>query len=221
MIIKYLLLLICTVALVACNNQPQENSQDNEQAFKEFSEFVTKAEDKANTEYNETVLRAMRKADRDSSAWQTETAELMQEYESKKKKVEDNLSSYDAKQQEEFRDLDNRYNLALEKQKSKDQEISHRYKLRNELLGLPVTADDMSNITADELAGTYQRFIQKLTDRSIEIKDTDWNLIKGWWNALNNRKNELESKLPADAKNKINQATKEYQAIIESRSTTP
>lgn len=221
MILKYLLLLICTVALVACNNQTQENSQDNEQAFKEFSEFVTKAEDKANTEYNETVLRAMRKADRDSSAWQTETAELMQEYESKKKKVEDNLSSYDAKQQEEFRDLDNRYNLALEKQKSKDQEISHRYKLRNELLGLPVTADDMSNITADELAGTYQRFIQKLTDRSIEIKDADWNLIKGWWNALNNRKNELESKLSADAKNKINQATKEYQALIESRSTTP
>jgi hypothetical protein len=216
---KHSVFAIAILLLVSCNQQQAEDTNDKEQDFKEFRDFVTQTEDKANAEYTETELRAMQQSEQDSTAWQTETTELKQQYESKKKKVEDNLSSYDANQQEEYRDLDSRYNRAISTQKNKEQEVSRRYKLRNELLGLPVKADDMSNVTADELADVYQRFVKKLSDKSLEIKSTDWNLIEGWWLALNNRKNALDDNLSANARKSIEQATKDYQLMMENRPT--
>ncbi|MBW7467878.1 phosphopantetheine adenylyltransferase [Pontibacter aydingkolensis] len=194
--------------LISCDNR--QTNEEADQAFTNYKEFVTTAEMDADTEYSETELRAMRKSVQDSTLWQTESAELMQQYEDREKKVRDNFSSYDEARQAEIEDLDTRYNAAVAKRENKYKEASRRYKLREEILGLPISADDMSAITAEELAPTYHRFVENLERRATNLNKADWDLVEGWWVTLNNRKRTLEAQLSTESKGTIQQATDKY-----------
>lgn len=194
--------------LVACG--PEESKKDTEQAFTEYRDFVAETEADAATELSEIELRAMRKSVMDTSLWQTETAELQQQYEAREKSVRDNFESYDEARKKEIEELDTRYNAALQKREQRYKEVSRRYRLREDLLGMPVSADDMSGITASELPNVYTRFVEKLEALAVELNAKEWDLVKGWWAALENRKSELQSELTPDSKKSIQQAAEKY-----------
>ncbi|MBC5992155.1 hypothetical protein [Pontibacter cellulosilyticus] len=216
-ITKYSLLSICFLLLLSCNNN--EANEESEIAYTEYKDYVTQTEAEANAELSETEMRAMRKSVQDSTLWQTESAELMQEYDTREKRVRNNIDTYDEARRAEIEDLDARYNMAIENRERKYQEVSRRYKLREDLVGLPISADDLTAISATELAPTYTRFVDTLEDRVNEFETNEWNLIEGWWIALNNRKNALEGELSADAKRTIDNATAQYKQIREAELT--
>ena len=199
--------------LISCNNN--EANEEAELAYTEYKDYVTEAETEANTELSETEMRAMRKSVQDSTLWQTESTELMQEYDLREKKVRDYIDTYDEAKRAEIDDLDARYKTATEKRQLKYEEASRRYKLREDLVGLPISADDLTAISAAELAPTYTRFVDRLEDKADEFETNEWNLVEGWWIALNNRKNALEAELSADAKRTIEKATAKYTQIRE------
>ncbi|MFD2515528.1 hypothetical protein ACFSRY_16770 [Pontibacter locisalis] len=209
--IRSLFFAICLFAFISCTDQ--EAQQERDQALNDYRNFVTQVEEDAQREYTETELRAMEKAAEDDSRWETESAEVMQKFDDQKRKVVQNIDLYDEAEQQEVRELEERYNRAYQQQKEKYQEVSRRYRLRRDLLGLRVNADDMSSITAEELPATYERFVQNLEPKATELEGREWELVEGWWVALNNRKRALENELSADAKSKIEKASERYRNI--------
>ena len=213
-----LLLLLPTLMFVSCNTK--ETEDDAEQAFAEYRDFVMEAETVSTTDLTETELRAMRKAIEDTVIWETESEDLMQQYEAREKRVRDQFDTYDKARQAEIEDLDTRYASAMDQREQRYQEASRRYRLREEMLGLPISADDLSPITAAELPVVYNRFVEKLEALAVDFEGKEWNLVEGWWAALNNRKDELASQLSAADSNKIKQATDKY-LEIRKRFATP
>jgi hypothetical protein len=209
--IRTLATLLVAIIIASCSNN--ESKQESEKAFRDYKDFVTQLEFDAEREYSEAELRAMHQADENDSAWETETAEASRQYDDYKRKVVENLELYNDAEQKEFQELENRYNEAFQKKKSSLEEVSRRYKLREALLGLEVKANDFSNIGAAELPATYERFVQNLDTRATDLKGRDWELVEGWWVALNNRKRTFEDKLSAAEEKTISEATKRYQEI--------
>lgn len=216
--LRFILTGVIAILIVACGNQ--EETKEADAAFTDYREFVAAAENDANREYSETEIRAIRQSLADTSSWQKEAAERQQKYQEKIKRVRDNFSSYNETRQAEINDLEARYNVATEKQEKKYRDISHRYKLREELLGLPVNADDLTSLSAAELTTTYKMFVDKLESKAGELEKADWNLVEGWWIALNTRKTALESQLSADANRTIAELTEKYREIRERSETT-
>ncbi|MDX5437527.1 MAG: hypothetical protein LPK03_10055 [Pontibacter sp.] len=212
-----LLLALPTLLFVSCNSRETEDNAD--QAFVEYRDFVMEAETVSTTDLTETELRAMRKAIEDTVIWETESEDLRQQYEAREKRVRDQFDTYDEARQAEIEDLDTRYASAMEKREQRYQDVSRRYRLREEMLGLPVSADDLSPITAAELPAVYNRFVEKLEALAVDLEANEWNMVEGWWVALNNRKDELASQLSAADKNRIRQASDKYLEIRKSFAT--
>lgn len=209
--LRFTLTGMAAILIIACGNQEADKEADT--AFTDYREFVAAAENDANRDFTETEIKAMRQSIADSALWQREAEERLQNYEEKEKRVRDNFSSYTETRQAEINDLKARYNVATEKQEKKYRDISHRYKLREELLGLPVNADDLTSLSAAELTTTYKRFIDNLQVKASDLEKADWNLVEGWWIALNTRKSALESQLSADANRTIAELTEKYRQI--------
>lgn len=209
--IRSLLVALGLFFTISCTDQ--EAQQERDQAFEDYRNYVTQVEEDAASGYSETELRAMQQSAEDDSRWEKESAEVMQGYDERKRKVVQNIDMYSEAEQQEFRELEERYNKAYQKQKENYQEVSRRYKLRKELLELDVSSDDMSSITAEDLPGAYVRFVQNLEPRAAELEGRDWELVEGWWVALNNRKRALEQELSADAKATIEKASERYKNI--------
>lgn len=209
--IQNTILAVCFLFFISCTDQ--EAKQEQDQALNDYRDFVTQVEEDANRDYSEAEMRAMEQAAEDDSRWETESAEVMQQFDDRKRKVVQNIDLYDEAEQQEIRDLEDRYNQAYEKQKQKYQEVSRRYMLRRDLLGLQISKDDMSTITAEDLPATYERFVQNLAPKAAELEGRDWELVEGWWVALNNRKRTLENELSATAKAIIDEATEKYKEI--------
>lgn len=212
--IRNIFLAVCLLTFISCTDE--EAKQERDQALNDYRDFVTQVEEDANREYSEVELRAMEQAAEDNSRWETESAEVMQQYDDRKRKVVQNIDLYDEAEQQEFQELEDRYNKAYEKQKQKYQDVSRRYMLRKDLLGLQISSDDMSTLTAKDLPETYERFVQNLEPKAAELEGRDWELVEGWWVALNNRKRTLEKELSASAKATIDRATEQYKEIRES-----
>ncbi|WP_439883144.1 hypothetical protein ACSX1A_08215 [Pontibacter sp. MBLB2868] len=213
--LRNIVLVSCLLILASCSDQEAQKERDN--AFNDYKDYVTQFETDANRDYTDVELRAMEQAAEDNSKWETESAEVMQQYDERKRKVVQNIDLYDEAQQKEFKELEGRYNNAYQKQKEKYQDVSRRYKLRKDLLGLEISSDDMSSITAADLASTYEHFVQNLESRASQLEGRDWELVEGWWIALNNRRRTLDNELSASAKSTIEQATERYKNIRENQ----
>ena len=140
-------------------------------------------------------------------AWQTRTDTLQNTFKGYKEGITKHLDDYEAERREEVNAFDDRLEVAFETRLKRYDEVSHRYKLRKEIIGLDVPEDDMSSITAANISATYQHFIQSLKNDLTGYTKTDWQLIEGWWNALENRRQAISKELkPTD-----NEAITEYQ----------
>lgn len=203
----YFILLI----LFAACSQPQENAEAN-QALEDYQAYVTKAEELATVEPTDAELKAYEQETSDSLQWQQALDQQKQAYESRKQKVQDNRNAYDQATQREIDELDMRYQQAVRQKQNTYQEASYRYKLRNELLGMPVSADDMSNFTEENIATVHERFVSNISEKE-NLTQRDWNLIEGWWLALDDRRRSLEDRLSEDAKQKIAIAARQYAAL--------
>ncbi|MDX5436192.1 MAG: hypothetical protein LPK03_03315 [Pontibacter sp.] len=209
--IKTILLSLAFCALLAsCDNQNAETAAENEEALTAYRDYVTEFESDS---LSEVEMRAMQQAAEDSMSWEQKKANLQERYNERRERVEKSLEELTQEQQTEVQQLDERYNRALMTREQQYQDASHRYRLRRDLLGLKVRNDDLSDITAENVVPTYEGFVEALNSNATAYDTRDWQLIEGWWSALNSRYRTLEGNLSTQMKNNVQQAQNRYQDI--------
>ncbi|GAB3817341.1 hypothetical protein [Pontibacter rugosus] len=209
---KFILLFICLPLLYSCNSSESETATSSEQSLNDYRNYVSEFEQDS---LSEVEMRALEQAEEDNSRWETEKTNLQETYNERRAVVEQNLEELDEQQRAEVNDLDQRYNRALQQRERQYAEAGRRSMLRRDLLGLEVKNPDMSDVTAENIASVYDRFIATLAQNTAQYEQRDWNQIEGWWNSLNNRFQTLEDELDPSAKNSIEQAQNRYREIRE------
>ncbi|GAB3534756.1 hypothetical protein GCM10027443_22360 [Pontibacter brevis] len=195
--------------LVSCNT---DNNQETETdaAYEDYRTFVTDFEGDSLTE---TEIRAIESETYDSTEWAAMKENMQQQFNQRLQAVNQNQDQYTEEQRREVQDLENRYNRAIERREQQYEEASRRYRLRRDLLGLEIKNDDLSDITQEDLANTYQRFVDRIAENGQQYEGRDWDLIEGWWSSLNTRYRNLQDALSQQARTTIEQAQARYRDL--------
>ncbi|ARS35387.1 hypothetical protein [Pontibacter actiniarum] len=209
---KNILWALCLPFFLAACNGNSEADAERDRAVADYRTFVTEFEQDS---LSEVELRALHQSNEDDSRWETEKANLQEMYDEKREVIETNLEELDENQRAEVEELDQRYNNAMQQREQQYADASRRYTLRQELLGLEIKDDDMSDVTAENIAGVFDRFVSTMAGNTAQYEARDWNLIEGWWSSLNSRYRSLENQLPAAVKNDIQQAQNRYREMRE------
>lgn len=200
---RILLLLICSTLLYACKTD-DKSSEEHEQAYQDYKAFVAEVE--RDTIVTESDL---------GEAWKSRTDSLQQLSERHRKGITSHLEGYDAERREEVNAFDERLQVAFEERQRNYDEVSYRYKLRREMLNMDVSEDDMSNIKADNIAATYEHFVSTLNNKLPDFNARDWELVEGWWNALDNRRQELSNEISPSDQERIARQRETYLQVRE------
>lgn len=209
--IPYLCLLLFTTTIISCSDSGETQQQGREQALTDYEGFVSQFEQDS---LSEVELRAMQQAGNDSLSWVEMKQNRQQQFEQLKSNTQANLEAYSPAQREEIQGMEQRYAAATEKRDQQYMDVSRRYKLRRELLGLEVNNDDMHEITAANIGSTYQQFVLTLQQQENQLDNRDWEMVQGWWVVLNNRTREVEDTFSASDIRTIEEATQQYQALV-------
>ncbi|RDV16483.1 hypothetical protein DXT99_04585 [Pontibacter diazotrophicus] len=208
--IKLIAIAFCLPLLVSCNTENDQQTAETDAAYQDYQTFVTDFERDSLTE---TELRAIESETYDSAEWEAMKENRQQQFIQRLQAVEQNQDQYTEEQRQEILDLENRYNQAAETRDQQYEDASRRYRLRRELLGLEINQDDLSDITQENIAGTYQRFVDTVAEKGQNYEGRDWEMIEGWWTSLNNRYRSLQGELPQQSRNTIEQAQERYREL--------
>ena len=117
--------------------------------------------------------------------------------EEEKAKVEASKAKYEA--------LKVSYELNIKESEAAAITPNFRLVLRDRLFGAGKVGDDMqfSFVTADNILGVYQNFVDVVADNKKEFSREDWDEIKVLYEALDTRKNVVEPNLASKDNNKI------------------
>lgn len=204
--LKLFLLISILLATFSCSdNEQNQTITDKENAYQEYKDFVIATEQKANSN-----------APSDLQERNGEISQLNRTYITYESAIMGYYDNYGPERKDEIQELRNRYDIAVKKYQDKFGDVSRRYQLRQELLGLKVETDDMSTITAGNLAATYKHFVNTLDQNKEQYSSRDWEMVEGWWNALKNRKEELKQDLTSADKSPIAEAEQRYLQIRQS-----
>ena len=97
------------------------------------------------------------------------------------------------------------YELKIKESEAAAMAPNFRLVLRDRLFGAGKVGDDMqfSFVTADNILGVYQNFVDVVADNKKEFSREDWDEIKVLYEALDTRKNVVEPNLASKDNNKI------------------
>ncbi len=196
-----LLLLSISMLVVSCNTE-NGAADESELAYQDYKNFVAQVE-------KDTVVTEIDLG----NTWEMDTDTLQMLYDKYQKSANEKMDNYDPERQEEVKAFAGRLAIATKKRQEKYNEVSHRYELRKKIMGMEVSEDDMSQITAANLVSTYQHFISTLQSNLKDYEMRDWQLIEGWWNALNNRRQAVSSELQPSDLETISELEKMYRQL--------
>ncbi|WP_139307865.1 hypothetical protein [Pontibacter flavimaris] len=211
---KYILL-VCVLLLCSCGGRDSESAA-GEQELANYRNYVTRFEQDS---LSDSELRALALAENSSTTWQTEKESLLQAHEGYRVQLEENLEHLTEQQRAEAGQLDQRFKNALETREHQFLDASHRYELRQDLLGLDIEDDDLSEVTAENIGPTYSRFVSGIKEHAAKYESRDWLLIAGWWSALNSRYRSVEGDVSEQVKKTVQQAQKQYQEVVPKEDT--
>ncbi|WP_125185336.1 hypothetical protein [Botryobacter ruber] len=191
---SYFTFVAVAIALLSfsCSGSEEKNKiPEGEQAYNEFRSFVVATEEDAESEEQIDI--------KDTTIARQEIDSLRSQYDTLTLRVDKYVTQYIPPQREELLDLRERFKSAVDKKKQKNEEASRRYELRRKLLGIEISSDDLTEITPANIKTVYLNFVNTVSQEMSAYSESDWQLIEGFWNALNNRKSELQDKIePAD-----------------------
>ncbi|WP_299990601.1 hypothetical protein [uncultured Pontibacter sp.] len=205
---RTILSLLLTIFLsgVSCADKEQNQSDTGkESAYQEYREFVLATEQQANSNDQSSLQE-----------WDGEVRELKESYLTHESRIMQYSDAYEPERREEIEELRRRYDAAIQKLQERHEDVSRRYQLRQEMLGIDVESDDLSEITTANLAATYQHFVNTLDQNKAQYSGRDWEMIEGWWNALQNRTKELAQSLSPADRSAIAESEKRYLQIRQS-----
>lgn len=186
---------------VSCKNE-NTTSREAEQVYQDFRGFVS------NIEQDTSVNFEKSEAD-----WESEASLLLQEYSKHESKVNQHRDQFSVEKREEVKDLEERFELSYEQRQKLYDEARRRYRLRQDMLGIAVTSDDLTAITPQNITATYQKFVNTLVRNKEVYTERDWHHIEGWWSALNDRKTELNERLQPADQEMIAKKQEEYRSL--------
>lgn len=194
--VKLLMIPVLCASIVACNG-------DNDKArlaVNDLRSYVDSA-DVSSPEYTE-------------DGWKT----FNNEYESRASKIGDTsrLSEEDRTQLNTTRAKYTSYRTRYETElRTRTAAASAKQKMRNELFGEGRLGNDLSFsfVTADNLLATYTQFVDVVAKNKDAYSREDWDEIKMLYEALDNRKNEVEKDLASKDNIKIAQQKVRFSAI--------
>lgn len=208
--LKLIFVAFCLPFLISCNTDDNRQAEETDAAYVEYRTFVTDFE---RDSLAEVELRAMESETYDSAEWARMKENRQQQFRQRLQAVQQNQDQYTEEQRQEIQDLENRYNRAVERRDEQFEDASRRYRLRRELLGVEIRQDDLSDITQENIASTYQRFVDTVAENGQRYEGRDWEMIEGWWSSLNNRYRSLQEELPQQTRNTIEQAQARYREL--------
>ncbi|WP_137759516.1 hypothetical protein [Pontibacter sp. SGAir0037] len=178
--LRYSFFLLLTLPLYFSCSSGSSTDKEAEQAYQDLRNFVADVE-------QDTAMAT----DVTEAAWEEEADQLLEEYSKHESKADEYREHYSVEKREEIKALEERFELAYEKRQKLYDDVSRRYRLRQDMLGVEVAADDLSTIQADNITATYQKFINTLHSNKELYTARDWEHIEGWWSALNDRRQEV------------------------------
>ncbi|MDX5348941.1 MAG: hypothetical protein LPK19_17040 [Hymenobacteraceae bacterium] len=191
------------LAFAGCNQQERnEAAQESQQAYNEFKTYVSEAETRADQEFNE--------AERD---WDKEMNEWRSAYQEKEANLERNMENYDEATQKEIGELKTRYQTAWKRTEENYTNYRHYLEMRENLLGVDVKTDDLTEVTAENIRMKYENFVEKVKANADSYDRTEWDHVEGFWSALNTRLSQVEANLDKSAKAAINKTQATYKQV--------
>lgn len=204
--LKLFLLTTIFISTLSCSeNEQNQTTTVKENTYQEYKDFVISTEQKANSNDQSSLQE-----------WDGEVSQLNKTYLAYEGNVMGHYDEYGPERREEIQELQNRYDVAIQKLKERYEDVSRRYQLRRDMLGIDVESDDLSEITTGNLAATYQHFVHTLDQNKEQYSSRDWEIIEGWWNALKNRAEGLVQNLTPADKSTIAEAEQRYLQIRQS-----
>ncbi len=168
---------IVASAFTACNS-----SDTVKKDVENLSQYVDSV-DKIEPVYTEANWKSIESGYHDRTQEIEKNKSLLQAED--KATVEASKAKYDA--------LEVKYKAKIEEAKKPD----YRVVLRNNLFGENKIGADMkfSWVTADNIKDVYEKFVNTVEDHKNDYTREDWDEIKLLYEALDNRKNEVEKDL--------------------------
>ncbi|MBK8787085.1 MAG: hypothetical protein IPN43_11500 [Chitinophagaceae bacterium] len=179
---------IVSIGFTACNNENKEAKQDAEV----LNMYVDSVENAAPVYTTENWTAIDNGYQERAAMAEKNMAALSAE---EKAKAEASKARYEA--------LKAKYELAIKEQEAKNAmqpgntAPNFRKVLRDRLFGEGKIGDDMQFkfITADNILGVYQNFVDAVSDSKNNYTREDWDEINVLYEALDTRKNEVEKDL--------------------------
>ncbi|WP_187263662.1 hypothetical protein [Pontibacter beigongshangensis] len=181
-------LLVFSLLLSCAESKDNKLKAEGEKAYEDLKEFVTKVENMAAADLEDTTL-----------IWENMAGELKEKYYHLEEEVDGYIEIYTPQQRETIQDFKERFRIALNNKQKNFDDARARYRLRQDLLGTEAVSEDLSLINAENITATFQKFVNTVIKNKDVYTPRDWEMIEGWWTALNDRKVKLQEQLrPAD-----------------------
>jgi hypothetical protein len=194
---KRINLAIMSIGLVGVLGSCDSGGRSVSAQVEDFSEYVDSVSQEA--------------ADYSAAKW----ADVKEEYNQQVSKLDSSIDRMKNDERAEYADSKEQY-AQLEAEYAKKRMMSeNRRALEKSLMGEVMTDDNMqmSFVTADNILSYYKRFVETVEDHQNEYSREEWDQVKALYEALDNRKNEVEKDLSSRDNNAIAKLKIKFSAI--------
>lgn len=189
---------------VSCSSSDRkEAGNESETAYNDFKNYVTNVE-------NSTASAS----DSMEADWETASANARSEYDAKVAAMDQYSTEYDESRRQEIDQLKSRYNAYWE-----SRNLQHQAQLNatgtNMSGGLAATYDASAAAAMEPMKVrlAYENFVEYVRTNRDSFSKADWQAAENYFNALDNRKNAVQSQLSDKDKYEIGKAKAKYTAL--------
>lgn len=186
-----------TVTQTSCSGSDRaEVSQESDQAYNDFKEFVSESETKVQTVANEA-----------EADFERETSQMQADFDSKVAAVDQYADQYDESRRQEIEQLRTRYTTAYDQ---RDQAWRNRPNAVASTTAGVATTDGMkvgkyykptnpaAQLTAANARQTYEAFVQDIKKNEDRYDLDDWRYINAEWRALDEAYDDVKGDISAN-----------------------
>ncbi len=158
-------------------------------------------------------------ADKGDTAIRQEWPKVREELRRRNAELEQNFDSLSEKSQQEYRDLQGRYQRWEERQERRQQQPLEQRKIAQWQEQLLREYSDLSQVSASQLREAYLTFMGTVRAKRRNWTQDDWDYVDHVYSQLNQRRRQLENEIRTADNLKIRSLQAEYLALEGSADT--
>lgn len=193
-----------TAATTGTEQDATANAGDSETAYTEFRDYVTNVENASGTSS-------------DSANMARTSANSRAEYDARLARVDKYSTQYDNARRQEIEDLKMRYSTWETQGNSQNGGMSAGTRMSGTSVNGGAAADfntsDVATTSAINVRMAYENFVNRVAANKDNYTKADWQAAERYFQALDDRKNAVQSQLTDKDKYEIGKAKAKYTAI--------